>query len=173
MKQSVLTIWSLKFVSLVNVVSKFALALGLIASIVALVVSLFGGKLGPISLDAEWRLLAPATLSFIAHSIGLIMISSRLGTLLSSLNEGDPFIPENAKRLRDIAFILGGLELFRYFTKGLTAIILAIFGQPEDGTIGINIHPSFVAWGAVIVLFLLSEAFREGARLRQLDKLTI
>ncbi|MEK7661303.1 MAG: DUF2975 domain-containing protein, partial [Pseudomonadota bacterium] len=173
MQQIPLSNWSLKFVNALNFIAKILFAATLFASLVAAVFSIFGGKIGGIKLQVEWRLVAPAILSLSAHFFGLILICSRLVSILTYLNKGDPFIPDNAYKLREIAIILALLEGFRYFTKGITALILNIFGQIETGTVNISLAPNLVAWGAVIILFLLSQAFKEGARLRQFEQLTI
>lgn len=173
MQQIPLSNWSLRLVNVLTYIAKIMLVATLLASLVAAGFSIFGGKIGRIGLQVEWRLFAPAILSLCAHFFGLTLICTRLVSILGYLNDGDPFVPDNAKKLREIAIILALLEVFRYFTKGLTALILGIFGQPDGGAVNISLAPNLVAWGAVIVLFLLSQAFKEGERLRQFEKLTI
>jgi|APTNR8051073442_1049403.scaffolds.fasta_scaffold00778_10 hypothetical protein len=173
MQQVQLSNWSLRFVNFLTVAAKIMLAATLASSLVASIFSMFGGRIGGVALQIEWRLFAPAILSLSAHFLGMILICSRLITILSDLNKGDPFTPDNAKNLRSIALILAALEGIRYLIKGLTLLILGLFGQPSEGAISISLAPNIVALGAIIVLFLLSQAFKEGARLRQFEKLTI
>ena len=79
---------------------------------------------------------------------------------------GDPFHPENVRRLRVIGLVLAGLEIGRYvvYTVGVWALPGAEIKQPEF---------SPTAWFSVLVVFVLAEVFREGARLRREAELTI
>ena len=65
------------------------------------------------------------------------------------------------------------MELSRYFIQVLTGLIIAFAGQPDDGDLSVKIAPNLVAWGAVFIILLLSQIFKEGARLRKNDQLTI
>ncbi len=65
-----------------------------------------------------------------------------------------------------IGLVLAGLEIGRYVIYGLGAWALpdAAISQPEF---------SPTAWFSVLVVFVLAEVFREGARLRRDAELTI
>ena len=83
-----------------------------------------------------------------------------------TLTAGDPFHPDNVARLRLIGLMLAGLELGRYAFWAVSAWLFA----------GVNrVEPSFglTAWFSVLVVFVLAEVFREGARLRREAELTI
>lgn len=93
-------------------------------------------------------------------------ILSRLRKVFATLTAGDPFEPENIPRLRLIGFVLAGMELARY---ALNALLLAIAPALSWEIDGFNI----TVWFSVLVVFVLAEVFREGARLRREAELTI
>lgn len=97
---------------------------------------------------------------------GVLVIVERLRRIFATLTAGDPFHPENVRRLRVIGLVLAGLEIGRYLIYGLGAWALpdAAITQPEF---------SPTAWFSVLVVFVLAEVFREGARLRREAELTI
>jgi len=96
----------------------------------------------------------------------LIAILSRLRKVFATLTSGDPFQPENIPRLRLIGFVLAGMELARY---ALNTLLLAIAPALSWDIDGFNI----TVWFSVLVVFVLAEVFREGARLRREAELTI
>jgi uncharacterized membrane protein (DUF373 family) len=97
---------------------------------------------------------------------GVLVIVERLRRIFSTLTAGDPFHPENVRRLRVIGLVLAGLEIGRYvvYAIGIWALPGAEIKQPE-------LSPT--AWFSVLVVFVLAEVFREGARLRREAELTI
>jgi len=96
----------------------------------------------------------------------LIAILSRLRRVFATLTAGDPFRPDNIPRLRLIGFVLAGMELARY---ALNAMLLTIAPAVGWEIAGFNI----TVWFSVLVVFVLAEVFREGARLRREAELTI
>ena len=96
----------------------------------------------------------------------LIAILSRLRKVFATLTAGDPFQPDNIPRLRLIGFVLAGMELARY---ALNTMLLAIAPDLSWEIDGFNI----TVWFSVLVVFVLAEVFREGARLRREAELTI
>jgi hypothetical protein len=96
---------------------------------------------------------------------GLLVIVGGLRRIFSTLTAGDPFHPDNVRRLRVIGLVLAALELDRYFVWGLSAVLPGI--DQRDSSF------SLTAWFSVLVVFVLAEVFREGARLRREAELTI
>jgi hypothetical protein len=121
----------------------------------------------------SWQAIAPGLAVGVIYAAGLVVIFAQLRRIFATLVEGDPFVPENASRLRKIAWAVIGLELARYAIQIATAWIVTAFGQPASGSLEIDFRPSLAAWAAALVLFVLAQVFREGARLRQQDQLTI
>ena len=79
---------------------------------------------------------------------------------------GDPFHPDNVRRLRVVGGILAALEIGRYAFAALTRVLMRD-EQVVDGSF------TLTAWFSVLVVFVLAEVFREGARLRREAELTI
>ncbi len=121
-------------------------------------------------LQGHW--LGPAAAAVLIagdlYFAGAIAIVGRLRRIFQTLIAGDPFHPDNVRRLRVIAGIMAVLEIGRYLAA---AVVDAIFrGHAEmhwDGGI------SLTAWFAILVIVVLAEVFREGARLRGEAELTI
>lgn len=97
---------------------------------------------------------------------GVQVIVSRLREIFATLKAGDPFHPENVTRLRVVAIGLAWLELVRY-----AVWILGALSPPPAAPDRPNL--SLTAWFSVLVVVVLAEVFREGARLRREAELTI
>jgi hypothetical protein len=107
-------------------------------------------------------MLAGAELSL----IGVIVIVQRLRRIFGAMTAGDPFHPDNVRRLRVIALVLALIEVNGY-----------LFGALDHFALGSRHAPGFnlnlTSWFAVLVIVVLAEVFREGARLRRDAELTI
>jgi hypothetical protein len=100
------------------------------------------------------------------YTAGILIIVGRLRRIFVTLTAGDPFHPDNVRRLRFIGLVLAALELGRYLFWGASAWILP--GVDVDRQVF-----SLTTWFSVLVVFVLAEVFREGARLRSEAELTI
>lgn len=98
---------------------------------------------------------------------GLLVITQSLRRVFATLTIGEPFHLDNVRRLRIIGFALLALELLSYAARAFAASML------PDQVERIDYWPNFTAWFAVLVVFVLAEVFREGARLRREAELTI
>jgi hypothetical protein len=96
---------------------------------------------------------------------GVLVIVDALRRIFVTLTAGDPFHPHNVSRLRLIGLMLAALEVSRYVMWSLTPLIPEIRRN----------EPNFnlTSWFSVLVVFVLAEVFREGARLRREAELTI
>jgi hypothetical protein len=113
----------------------------------------------------------PAPLAFSLMALALylaflILILDRLRKVTRTLTVGDPFQPENVGRLRFIGLGLIGLEAAG---MPLRAALNWLLPQQASPVFSLNL----TAWFAVLVVFVLAEVFREGARLRRDAELTI
>lgn len=117
-------------------------------------------------LSATGPMLAGAMLALGVYLCGIMVIVGRLRRVFDTLTAGDPFHPDNIRRLRLIGAILAALELARYLFWGATTMLLPDLKAEASGV-------SFTAWFSVLVVFVLAEVFREGARLRREAELTI
>ena len=98
--------------------------------------------------------------------IGVVIIVQRLRRIFGAMTAGDPFHPDNVRRLRVTALVLALIEINRYLFAAIDHFVLHI-RLPE----GLNLD--FTPWFAVLVIVVLAEVFREGARLRRDAELTI
>jgi hypothetical protein len=97
--------------------------------------------------------------------IGFILMAGQLKKILQTLVDGDPFVPENARRLLRLSLIVAGMEICNYII-GFAAKLFHV------GT-SVDLSVNLAAWLAAITLWVLSQVFAEGTRLREEEKMTI
>jgi hypothetical protein len=97
---------------------------------------------------------------------GMAAVFNRLRRVFEALTQGDPFRPQNVGRLQVVGAVLIALQLWSYLLPMLER--WAVPGLERHGG---GFDPT--AWFAILVVFVLAEVFREGARLRQDAELTI
>ena len=110
-------------------------------------------------------LFAGMLLVFALSIIGVLTIVYALRRIFLTLTAGDPFHPHNVQRLRLIGLVLAAIEVGRYGVWGVSSLVPWVK----------DVKPNFslTAWFSVLVVFVLAEVFREGARLRREAELTI
>ena len=84
---------------------------------------------------------------------------SRLLEMVETVRAGDPFVPENAARMKTIAWCTLGLQLFD-LACGVMVAAMNAAGSRMDWSF------SATGWLAVVLLFVLARVFEEGARIR-------
>lgn len=129
----------------------------LLARVASEVDSNAAGSLGP--------LMAGALVAYGLSLAGVLAIVYSLRQIFGTLTAGDPFHPANVNRLRFIGLMLAALEVGRYLVWGLSRF------APLIRRVEPNLN--LTAWFSVLVVFVLAEVFREGARLRREAELTI
>ncbi len=101
------------------------------------------------------------------YGAALLAVADRLRRVFATLIAGRPFEPRNVRRLQEIGLSLLVLELAGY---ALAMLAPAALGAPRrTGGDGANLS----GWFAVLVVFVLAEVFREGARLQAEAELTV
>ena len=123
-----------------------------------------GGKAMPLTRS----LIIFALGSLTAYFGSFLLILGHLRKIFRTLTIGDPFQPANVRRLRQIGLILGVVTGGVWLAQGMVAARLAP-GVMDPQGIGELLTPIF----SVLVVFVLAEVFREGARLRRESELTI
>lgn len=109
-------------------------------------------------------LAAAATFSYLGISALIFRLLIRI---VATLRAGDPFHPSNVRRLRQIAIAFASVTLGVWMGQMLVArFVRGVLQPPNPFDL---ITPSF----AVIILVVIAEVFREGARLRRESELTI
>lgn len=99
---------------------------------------------------------------FISFGVTLFVIN-RLLELLKTLRLGSPFVRENAERFRRVGYALLIGEGAK-FLLGLISVVI-------DADIDIEIE--LMSWIAIAAVFVLSEVFLEGARMKEEQDLTV
>jgi hypothetical protein len=98
---------------------------------------------------------------------GWMVIVERLRRVFATLTAGDPFHPDNVRRLRVVGLVLAALEIGNYIFAGLAKWLAPDITSFSERSFSLS------AWFPVLVVFVLAEVFREGARLRREAELTI
>ncbi|MEM7638513.1 MAG: DUF2975 domain-containing protein [Pseudomonadota bacterium] len=162
--------------TVVTVIFWLAIVLGVFLFIIlgiGLLGSLNGGEIDLPLVEARadgvptGRIVA-ALIGLVVFAPGIAYVCAQLRRILSTLAEGDPFLPENAPRLTRIAVAIGLIEAIRM----ATVLILAATVDLGEGYVA-SININLAVWGAVIVLLILAQVFKEGTRLREEEKMTI
>jgi hypothetical protein len=88
------------------------------------------------------------------------VLLARLQSIVGTARRGDPFVSENAVRLRTAAWALLGIQVVQ-LAVALVATTVSTTGHPLD-------FPAFsiAGWLAVGLMFVLARVFAEGTRLR-------
>jgi hypothetical protein len=127
---------------------------------------------GKFSLDHP-HLFAPAIIAAGVVVGGGLIIVKQLKTLFASFTSGEPFRRENAHCLRVIWVTLLSVELARMALGFATGALISHLGLPGDAAVRLDVRIAVSTWIAIIVLIVLAEVFREGARLKDEQDLTI
>jgi hypothetical protein len=103
------------------------------------------------------------------YAAGVLVIVGALRRIFVTLTTGDPFHPRNVSRLRLIGVMLAALGLLEMARYPMTLLDSRLAAHEAHQAGGLNL----TTWFAVLVVFVLAEVFREGARLRREAELTI
>ncbi len=180
--------------SIASVVLWFGLAAVALAALVATAAALgVQGGGNPITIDADiainadgvllsgegpgmlsWPLFGAIVLAAAVMLGGALVIVDRLRRLFVNFTSNEPFNRENAVHLRAIWMVMLGLELAKYAFALAVGWAVATYGRPE-GIEQVTIEPGvdISTWASILVLIVLAEVFREGARMREDQDLTI
>jgi hypothetical protein len=90
------------------------------------------------------------------------VVFSRLLRIVESVRTGEPFIMDNAGRLRTIACALLGLELLH-----ICVVAIASAVSTKEVPLRINGNFDLTGWLAILLLFVLAQVFLEGTRMRE------
>lgn len=149
------------------IVLNFVYALAIGALLVATLVSpklLFNALIGLEGADA-WQVRAALRGVVVLGILGAYVAYRVLRELLAiveTVQVGDPFIADNARRLNAIAWWVLGAEGLRV---GVAALVWSA-SRFVPSIAGIHAGFSFTPWLAVVLLFVLARVFEEGTRMR-------
>jgi hypothetical protein len=176
-------------VTIINMLSWAVLIIALLVFGVTLAIDLAGGELqsqffqGRVNVTFEYYVIGIMSVFVLAG--GIILVTARLKKVLATLEDGDPFVSENAPRLLQMSIIIALMEIGR-LVLGWAARMMEIGAHRSDiaeqgtnsglfleiGAAGSS-PVNLAAWLAAITLWVLSQVFAEGARLREEEKMTI
>ncbi|SRR5579859_905859 len=151
---------ALRVLAGLTIVYGIGVALFLAASLIApawLELALSGHE-GITSLTTGMRLMALIGLA--DAPLGYIFLT-RLLAMVDSVRGGDPFIPENARRLMVIARTMLGIQLLNLAEGAISAAFSTPGNQLDAGW-----EPSIDGWLAVLLLFVLARVFHHGTQMR-------
>ena len=109
-------------------------------------------------------LVATAAFAYLATSALIFRLLLRI---VATLRVGDPFHPLNVRRLHQIGAAFASVTLGVWM--GQFVVARAVRGAMPSPSLFDLITPSF----AVVIIVVIAEVFREGARLRRESELTI
>lgn len=99
---------------------------------------------------------------FISFGVALYVVE-RLLELLKTLRFGSPFVKENAVRFRNVGVAL--------LVGELSKIVIGILAMVLDADVDADLD--LMIFIAIAAVFVLAEVFREGARMKEEQDLTV
>jgi hypothetical protein len=119
----------------------------------------------PPHIDAAW--MVPTLRLWLVLGVGMVAAShvlfSGLLAMVRTVRAGDPFVPDNAARLKTIAWCMLALQLL-HLTFGVLASIMNAAGSNID--FDFSLTGTLIGWAAVLLVFVLARVFEEGTRIR-------
>ena len=154
--------WAVRLASLANWGFGIAVLAGLTAS------ATLGGRFTTMLLGAvEGADLAESTsgmrwllLLGVVMAVAIYALVRALGRIIATVSTGDPFIMDNAARLRTIGWSLLFIQLL-----DIPAALIA-HGFPALGSAAPDMGVSPAGWLAVLMSFVLARVFAVGTRMR-------
>lgn len=104
---------------------------------------------------------------------GAMVIVGRLRKLFEGFSSGEPFRKEYADHLRVIWITMLAMEVARFALTALMGVLIVTMGVAGEQDARLTLGIDLTTWLSIAVLVVLAEVFREGARLREEQELTI
>lgn len=96
----------------------------------------------------------------------LYFFFDRLRRIIATVGEGDPFQPENAKRLSQMGWIMLSVQLLAVAALAVVIPVVRAVEKFEDIHVATGGKVDFGLLLLTIVLFILARVFRHGAAMR-------
>lgn len=144
----------------------FGLSIAAIAMPIAPILIRLIDKAANLNIDANVDIDAGDYVELLHHFVTfgvLLYIVNRLLEILRTLRFGSPFVKENADRFRRVGFAL-------LIGEG-AKLLFAILGEIFNADVGYSTE--LTTWIAMISVFVLAEVFREGAKMKEEQDLTV
>ena len=120
-----------------------------------------------------WPAVIPALLAGGLLIGGALVIVGRLRKLFEGFSSGEPFRREYADHLRVIWITMLVIELARFALLALMGVLITMSGGVADRDAIFRVEIDVSTWLSIFILIVLAEVFREGARLKEEQELTI
>ncbi|MCF6220273.1 MAG: DUF2975 domain-containing protein [Robiginitomaculum sp.] len=132
------------------------------------------GMLGVESVHKTFENITPfmalvSSVSVVIVAAVFLIIIKQLRDICKTLLTGDPFVPQNATRLRTIWMAVAAGEILRL----CSTFVISRLSQSAEEISVVATDLRIYVWFMVLALIILAEVFREGARMRQEAKLTV
>ena len=132
-----------------------------LSGVVSLAESASGGAVNA-DIDVEPGDYIEVAYHFVTFAVMLFVVN-RLLEIMKTLRFGSPFVKENADRFRGVGYAL----LIGEGAKIAFGFLSLINDADAD------IDTSIITWLSIIAVFVLAEVFREGARMKEEQDLTV
>jgi uncharacterized protein YqhQ len=111
-------------------------------------------------------LTAVIGLTIMANFAAMFVFFGKMRALIESASQGDPFVPDNARRLNAMAWLLLGSQVLTVIVGELRVYAVSLIDPQSENTF--NISPNDLAGILIVlVLFILARVFRHGAAMRE------
>ncbi|MEQ5788398.1 DUF2975 domain-containing protein [Erythrobacter sp. NFXS35] len=105
-------------------------------------------------------------LTVMANFAVMFFFFGKMRALIESASKGDPFIPDNARRLNAMAWLLLSSQVLTVIVGELRVFAFSLIDPQSQNTF--DIRPNDLAgFLIVLVLFILARVFRHGAAMRE------
>lgn len=111
-------------------------------------------------------LTAGIGLTVMTNFAAMFFFFGKMRALIESASKGDPFVPDNARRLNDMALLLLGSQVLTVIVGELRVYALSLIAPQSEGTWDISPN-DLTGFLIVLVLFILARVFRHGAAMRE------
>ncbi len=119
------------------------------------------------------RDLAVWTLNGSILCVGGMIVCAYLRGVFETLVNRDPFVPDNARRFSAIGIVLAIMEGASMFVTTIVGLLLTALGMMGENAPFVFPRVNWPVWFAVLTLMVLAQVFREGAAMREEQKMTI
>ncbi|AWW72970.1 hypothetical protein CD351_00860 [Erythrobacter sp. KY5] len=159
-----------------TVIGQIGLAIGGLALTIAIPLFLFfGDEISAEIAEQGTTAIGPfptfAMLAFIVTVLFAMFLAflffGKLRAIISSVGEGDPFVPENAERLNIMAWLMLGIQVLLIPAAGFGLMLAKWADEMEHAEFTIDVGLDLTGILMVIVLFILARVFKHGAAMRE------
>ena len=106
-------------------------------------------------------------------AVGVMIVCAYLRGVFETLVARDPFVPENARRFAAIGIVLAVMEGAGMFVAMIVNVAFGVFTASGEAVPFRFPNINWPIWIAVLTLLVLAQVFREGAAMREEQKMTI